>query len=166
MVNTYRTSNVRCPRQVAVDYQCPLSLLVRNPHSCANKSWNSWPSRSGIGSVLWISSRQTTGVVFWGWGDRRFWLCQEHYQQTDRYLMGWLDRHFVEFPWHLLLQGVLQIYRWPVSERHFAVSRRRDEQCQWPTETILPPSPGILLRTGNLFQLRFHCFSLAGQFLH
>ena len=115
-----------------------------------------------------FSSLQTTGVVFWGWGDQRFWLCQEHYQQTDRYLMGWLEGHFVEFPWHLLLQGVLQIYRWSVSERHFAASRGRDEQCQCPTETLLPPSPGIILRTGRLFQLRFHCFSPSGQliFLH
>ena len=44
-----------------------------------------------------FSSLQTTGVVFWEWGDQRFWLCQEHYQQTDRYLTGWLERHFVEF---------------------------------------------------------------------
>ena len=149
------------------DYQCPLSLLVGNPHSCVNKSWNSWPSTSGIVPVLETSSLQPTGVVFWGWGDRRLSLCQEHSQQADRYLMGWLERHFVEFPWHLLLQGVLQIYRWSVSERHFAASRGRDEQCQCPTETLLPPSPGIILRTGRLFQLRFHCFSLAGQlFLH
>ena len=87
--------------------------------------------------------------------------CQEHCQQTDRYLMGWLERHFVEFPWHLLLQCVLQIYRWSVLERHFAASRGRDEQGQCPTETLLPPSPGIILRTGHLFQLRSHCFSLA-----
>ena len=77
--------------------------------------------------------------------------------------MGWLERHFVEFPRHLLLLGVSRICRWWVSGRHFSVSRGRDEQC--PTETLLSPTPGIILRSGRLFQLRFHCFSLAGQLL-
>ena len=77
--------------------------------------------------------------------------------------MGWLERYFVEFPRHLLLLRVSRICRWWVSGRHFAASRGRDEQC--PTETLLSPTPGIILRSGRLFQLRFHCFSLAGQLL-
>ena len=35
--DTYLTDNVRSPRQVAVDYQCPLSLLVGSPHPFVNK---------------------------------------------------------------------------------------------------------------------------------
>ena len=31
-----------------------------------------------------FSSLQTTGVVFWGWGDQRFWLCQARTLSADR----------------------------------------------------------------------------------